>query len=80
MKMHDGEAGIDAGLVRRLVAVQFPRLAGLPVSAVRARGFALHQAVMIIPYYPETNPGFVTLAERTVGEVLADIGVRAPPR
>jgi aminoglycoside phosphotransferase (APT) family kinase protein len=40
----------------------------------RARGFALHQAVMIIPYYPETNPGFVTLAERTVGEVLADIG------
>jgi aminoglycoside phosphotransferase (APT) family kinase protein len=40
----------------------------------RARGFALHQAVMIIPYYPATNPGFVTLAERTVGEVLADIG------
>lgn len=40
----------------------------------RARGFALHQAAMIIPYYPETNPGFVTLAERTVGEVLADVG------
>jgi aminoglycoside phosphotransferase (APT) family kinase protein len=38
MKMHDGEAGIDAGLVRRLVAVQFPRLAGLPVSAVRPTG------------------------------------------
>jgi aminoglycoside phosphotransferase (APT) family kinase protein len=40
----------------------------------RARGFALHQAVMIIPYYPETNPGFVALAKRTVDEVLADIG------
>ena len=40
----------------------------------RARGFALHQAAMIIPYYPQTNPGFVTMAKRTVGEVLADIG------
>jgi aminoglycoside phosphotransferase (APT) family kinase protein len=40
----------------------------------RARGFALHQAAMIIPYYPETNPGFVALARRTVDEVLADIG------
>jgi aminoglycoside phosphotransferase (APT) family kinase protein len=38
----------------------------------RARGFALHQAAMIIPYYPETNPGFVALAKRTVQEVLAD--------
>ena len=40
----------------------------------RARGFALHQAAMIIPYYPQTNPGFVTMAKRTVGEVLADTG------
>jgi aminoglycoside phosphotransferase (APT) family kinase protein len=40
----------------------------------RARGFALHQAAMIIPYYPETNPGFAALAKRTVDEVLADIG------
>lgn len=39
----------------------------------RARGFALSQAVMIIPYYAETNPGFVALAKRTVEEVLADI-------
>ena len=38
MKMHDGETGIDAGLVRRVVAVQFPRLAGLPVRAVRSTG------------------------------------------
>ena len=27
---------------------------------------------MIIPYYPETNPGFVALAQRTVGEILSD--------
>ena len=40
----------------------------------RARGIALHQAVMIIPYYRESNPGFVTLARRTVQEILADIG------
>lgn len=38
----------------------------------RARGFALHQAAMIIPYYVETNPEFVALAKRTVEEVLAD--------
>jgi aminoglycoside phosphotransferase (APT) family kinase protein len=39
----------------------------------RARGFALHQAAMIIPYYGETNPGFVAPAKRTVKEILADI-------
>jgi aminoglycoside phosphotransferase (APT) family kinase protein len=38
----------------------------------RARGYALHQAALIIPYYTETNPGFVALAKRTVEEVLAD--------
>jgi aminoglycoside phosphotransferase (APT) family kinase protein len=38
----------------------------------RARGFALHQAVLIIPYYVETNPNFVALARRTVEEILAD--------
>lgn len=39
----------------------------------RARGFALHQAALIIPYYRETNPGFVAPAKRTVEEILADI-------
>jgi aminoglycoside phosphotransferase (APT) family kinase protein len=39
----------------------------------RARGYALHQAVMIIPYYVETNSEFVTMAKRTVNEVLADM-------
>ena len=38
----------------------------------RARGFALHQAALIIPYYRETNPGFVASARRTVEEILAD--------
>jgi aminoglycoside phosphotransferase (APT) family kinase protein len=38
----------------------------------RARGFALHQAAMIIPYYRETNPEFVVLAKRTVEQILAD--------
>jgi aminoglycoside phosphotransferase (APT) family kinase protein len=40
----------------------------------RARGIALHQAAVIIPYYAETNPGFVALARRTVEEILADTG------
>ena len=38
----------------------------------RARGFALHQAAMIIPYYAETNPDFAALARRTVEEVISD--------
>ena len=38
----------------------------------RARGLALHQAALIIPYYRQTNPEFVALAKRTVDEVLAD--------
>ena len=39
----------------------------------RARGYALHQAALIIPYYAETNPGFAASARRTVEQVLADI-------
>ena len=38
----------------------------------RARGYALHQAVLIIPYYAQTNLLFVALAKRTVEEVLAE--------
>jgi aminoglycoside phosphotransferase (APT) family kinase protein len=38
----------------------------------RARGYALHQAALIIPYYAHTNPGFVAPAKRTVEEILAD--------
>jgi aminoglycoside phosphotransferase (APT) family kinase protein len=37
----------------------------------RARGFALHQAALIIPYYRETNPEFVSMAKRTVEEILS---------
>ncbi|MET0692513.1 MAG: aminoglycoside phosphotransferase family protein [Propionibacteriaceae bacterium] len=39
----------------------------------RARGYALHQAAAIIPYYAVSNPGFVTLARRTVEQVLLDV-------
>jgi aminoglycoside phosphotransferase (APT) family kinase protein len=39
----------------------------------RARGFALHQAALIIPYYGEMNPGLVAPAKRTIEEILADI-------
>jgi aminoglycoside phosphotransferase (APT) family kinase protein len=35
----DGRAGIDAALVERLVAAQFPRWAGLPVRPVRVEGW-----------------------------------------
>ncbi|MCI0554994.1 MAG: phosphotransferase, partial [Anaerolineae bacterium] len=39
----------------------------------RARGYALHQALMIIPYYPKTNPEFVTMAKRIVEEILTEL-------
>ena len=39
---------------------------------VRGRGFALQQALLIIPYYPKTNPAFVAMAKLTVGRILAD--------
>jgi hypothetical protein len=39
----------------------------------RARGYALHQALMIIPYYFETNPGFSRMATRIVEEILRDL-------
>lgn len=38
----------------------------------RARGIALHQAALIIPYYRVTNPGFAASAIRTIEEILAD--------
>jgi aminoglycoside phosphotransferase (APT) family kinase protein len=38
----------------------------------RAHGYALHQALMIIPYYPRTNPEFVTMAKRTIEEILKE--------
>lgn len=40
---------------------------------LRARGYALHQALLIIPYYRETFPKFVDHAKRTINEILLDI-------
>lgn len=39
----------------------------------RGRGYALHQALMIIPYYPQTNPEFVAMAKHTVEEILTEL-------
>jgi hypothetical protein len=39
----------------------------------RARGYALHQASMIIPYYRASNPGFVSMAQRTIARVISDV-------
>jgi aminoglycoside phosphotransferase (APT) family kinase protein len=38
----------------------------------RARGYALTQAALIVPYYRETNPAFTASALRTLREVVAD--------
>jgi len=58
-----GAAGRDA--YRTALAVD-------DATWIRARGLALHQALLIIPYYPDTNPEFVAMAQRTVDAVLAD--------
>jgi aminoglycoside phosphotransferase (APT) family kinase protein len=42
----------------------------------RARGFALHQAALAIPYYVETNPRFAALAQRTIEQVVLDVTER----
>ena len=42
----------------------------------RSRGYALTQAALIVPYYRETNPTFTASAQRTIGEVLADLATR----
>jgi aminoglycoside phosphotransferase (APT) family kinase protein len=39
----------------------------------RARAYALHQALLIIPYYRETNPAFVDAATRTAQRVIHDL-------
>jgi aminoglycoside phosphotransferase (APT) family kinase protein len=38
----------------------------------RGRGYALCQALLIVPYYRETNPRFAAMAERTIEQVVAD--------
>jgi aminoglycoside phosphotransferase (APT) family kinase protein len=38
----------------------------------RARGIALHQALLAIPYYRETNPVFAATCRATLSEILAD--------
>ena len=38
----------------------------------RARGYALHQAAMIVPYYAPHQPGFAALARRTIEQVLSE--------
>jgi len=40
----------------------------------RARGIALAQAVVAIPYYDDTNPSFAALCRASLAEVLADPG------
>jgi aminoglycoside phosphotransferase (APT) family kinase protein len=42
------------------------------VTWIRGRGYALHQAALIIPYYSETNPEFVAMAIRTVEQIIND--------
>jgi aminoglycoside phosphotransferase (APT) family kinase protein len=45
----------------------------------RSRGYALHQAVLIIPYYAKTNAGFVATAKRTVEQVLEELSDQRAP-
>jgi aminoglycoside phosphotransferase (APT) family kinase protein len=44
---------------------------------VRGRGWALSQALIIVPYYQNTNPALVTVTLRVIDEVLAEFA--GPP-
>jgi hypothetical protein len=55
--MHADELDIDAGLVRRLLAAQFPDRASTGLVA--------------LPYYEHTNPGLAGNASHRLGQVLA---------
>jgi aminoglycoside phosphotransferase (APT) family kinase protein len=37
----------------------------------RARGYALTQAALIVPYYARTNPPFTAMAQRTIARIVA---------
>ena len=39
----------------------------------RGRGIALHQAALVIPYYAETNLGFVELSARAIAHIVDDL-------
>jgi aminoglycoside phosphotransferase (APT) family kinase protein len=39
----------------------------------RGRGIALHQAAMAIPYQAVTNPRFVTISSRAIGQIVEDL-------
>jgi hypothetical protein len=39
----------------------------------RARGYALHQAAQIVPYYRDSIPAFAGAARRTIARVVAEI-------
>jgi aminoglycoside phosphotransferase (APT) family kinase protein len=42
----------------------------------RGRGWALSWALIVLPYYRQTNPGLWRIAEYTIGQVLADANAR----
>lgn len=40
----------------------------------RGQGWALSIALIILPYYWDTNPGLVNVANRMIREILSDYG------
>ena len=60
-------SGATRSLFRSLLAVD-------DSTWVRGRGWALSQALIIVPYYQKTNPALVSVALRVIDEVLGDFG------
>ena len=52
-KMHVDEVDIDVGLVRRLLAAQFPAWAELPLAPVLSAGECGRSRHLIKPYPPD---------------------------
>ena len=41
---------------------------------LRGQAWAMSQSLLILPYYKDTNPGLVAVANYTLGEVFSDFG------
>lgn len=91
MTTHDGRAGIDAGLVRRLVATQFPQWAGLEVRPVAVEGWdnrtyrlgevmsvRLPTAAGYVPGIAKEDRWLPTLAPRLSVDVPCVLGTGVP--
>ncbi|MFI7463308.1 hypothetical protein [Nonomuraea sp. NPDC049646] len=68
-RMHADEADIDEALVRRLLAAQFPRWAGLPLRRSPSSG-TVNAVFRLGDDHKDTDPAMAADARHVIREVL----------